>query len=140
MPFLLYILFDIVLIIQNFFIQVFLTRAKIGVVISLLFFVIQFILSFIATNSNNPSIGLYSAISVVPHVAFVLSFQTILYTYAYQITPSLSGTYNNYVIAYALISFAVNAVVYLILFIYLDQVVPNEWGAKKHPLFCWFKK
>jgi hypothetical protein len=44
------------------------------------------------------------------------------------------------VIGYALISFAVNIVVYLVLFMYLDQVVPNEWGAKKHPLFCWYKK
>jgi ATP-binding cassette subfamily A (ABC1) protein 3 len=78
-PFVVFILFDLVLIIQNFFIQVFLTRAKIGVVIALLFFVIQYVLSFISTNSNNPTIGVNSAMSVIPHAAFVLAFQTIIY-------------------------------------------------------------
>jgi hypothetical protein len=34
-----------------------------------------------------------------------------------------------------------NALVFLILGWYLDQVFPNEWGHKKHPLFfltCFF--
>jgi hypothetical protein len=29
----------------------------------------------------------------------------------------------------------INALVFLILGWYLDQVFPNEWGHKKHPLF-----
>jgi len=78
-PFIVFILFDLVLIIQNFFIQVFLTRAKIGVVISLLFFVIQFVLSFISINSDNPTLGVNAAMSVIPHAAYVLAFQTIIY-------------------------------------------------------------
>jgi ATP-binding cassette subfamily A (ABC1) protein 3 len=79
LPFIVFILFDLVLIIQNFFIQVFLTRAKIGVVISLLFFVLQYVLSFISANSNNPSLAVNSSISVIPHAAFILAFQTMLY-------------------------------------------------------------
>lgn len=88
-PFVVFILFDIVLIIQNFFIQVFsLTRAKIGVIISLLFFLIQYILSFIAVNSDNPTTGVNAAISIVPHAAFVLAFRTMIYAESYQITPT----------------------------------------------------
>ena len=49
-PFLVFILFDISLIIQNFFIQVFLIRAKIGIIISMLFFLVQFIMSYLVTN------------------------------------------------------------------------------------------
>jgi len=79
MVFILFILFDIVLIVQNFFIQVFLSRAKIGVVISLLFFILQFLISFIPTGSNNPTLGVNAAASIIPHVAFVLAFQTIIY-------------------------------------------------------------
>ena len=30
----------------------------------------------------------------------------------------------------------IDILLYLLLTWYLDQVVPNEWGAKKHPLFC----
>jgi ATP-binding cassette subfamily A (ABC1) protein 3 len=29
----------------------------------------------------------------------------------------------------------VNLVTYILLALYLDQVFPNEWGSKKHPLF-----
>lgn len=79
-PFIIFVLFDILLIIQNFFIQVFLTRAKIGVVISLLFFIVQYIISFIATNSDNPSLSVNSAVSIIPHCAFVLAFQTMIYS------------------------------------------------------------
>jgi ATP-binding cassette subfamily A (ABC1) protein 3 len=78
-PFIVFILFDLVLVIQNFFIQVFLTRSKIGVVVSLLFFILQYILSFISTNSNNPTIEVNASISVIPHAAFILAFQTMIY-------------------------------------------------------------
>jgi ATP-binding cassette, subfamily A (ABC1), member 3 len=134
--FIVFILFDIVLIIQNFFIQVFLTRAKIGVVIALLFFLVQFILSFLATNSDNPSIGVNAALSIIPHAAFVIAFRTIVYAESFQISPTFGTNLNSYVIGYALVSFILNAIFYLLLTWYLDQVVPNEWGAKRHPFFC----
>lgn len=54
-PFIIFLLFDIVIIIQSFFIQTFFTRAKLGVVIALLFFLIQYIISFISSNSDDPS-------------------------------------------------------------------------------------
>lgn len=138
--FVLFILFDMVIIIQNFFIQVFLSRAKIGVVISLLYFIIQYIISFVATGSSNPTLSLNRSASIIPHAAFVLAFQTLLYAESYQITPSFTDTLNNYVIGYAVISFIGNIIFYLIVTWYLDQVIPNEWGAKKHPLFCFFSK
>lgn len=131
-----FILFDVVLIIQNFFIQVFLSRAKIGIVISLLFFLVQYILSFIAVNSDNPSLSVNRAISIIPHAAFVIAFRTMLYAESYQLTPTFSQEMNYYTIGTAIGSFILNAIFYLVLTWYLDQVVPNEWGAKRHPLFC----
>lgn len=47
-PFVVFILFDCVLIVQSFFIQTFFSRAKIGVVIALLFFILQFIVTLVA--------------------------------------------------------------------------------------------
>lgn len=135
-PFIIFILFDIVLIIQNFFIQVFLSRAKIGVVISLLFFLVQYILSFVATNSDSPSIGVNSAISIIPHAAFVLAFQSMVYAESFQFKATFSENINNYVIGYALVSFILNIIFYMLLAWYLDQVFPNDFGAKRHPLFC----
>lgn len=78
-PFIVFILFDIVIIIQSFFIQTFFTRAKLGVVIALLFFLIQYIISFISSNSDNPTLKVNTAISIVPHIAFILSFETMFY-------------------------------------------------------------
>ena len=46
-----FILFDILLIIQSFFIQIFVTRAKIGIVVALLFFVLQYAINFIIANN-----------------------------------------------------------------------------------------
>ena len=43
---------------------------------------------------------------------------------------------NYYTLATAVVSFICNAIFWGLLSIYLDQVVPNEWGAKKHPCFC----
>ena len=73
-PFIVFLLFDIVIIIQSFFIQTFFTRSKIGVVIALLFFLVQFIISFVSTNSDNPSLGVNTAVSIIPHCALILSF------------------------------------------------------------------
>ena len=36
----------------------------------------------------------------------------------------------------AVASLIINIVFWLLLSIYLDQVFPNEFGAKKHPCFC----
>jgi ATP-binding cassette subfamily A (ABC1) protein 3 len=114
-----------VLIIQNFFIQVFLSRAKIGVVISLLFFIIQYVLSFISTNSDNPTLSVNNALSIIPHAAFVLAFESMLYSQANSITANFVDELNNYAIGTALISFIINIFFYFILFWYLEQVIPN---------------
>lgn len=73
-PFIIFLLFDIVLIVQSFFVQTFFTKSKLGVVIALLFFLIQYIISFISSNSDNPTLGVNTGLSVIPHVAFILSF------------------------------------------------------------------
>lgn len=136
MPFILFVLFDIVLISQSFFVQVFLSRSKIGVVIALLFFMVQYILSFLSSNSDNPTLSVNGSLSIVPHCALIIAFQTLLYADSNQVTPTFSAELNYYVIGYALASFILNALFYLLLTWYLDQVIPNEFGAKRHPLFC----
>jgi hypothetical protein len=74
-----FILFDLVLIIQAFFIQIFFTRAKIGMVIGLLFFLIQFIINFISSNSDNPNLNQFIYTSISPHSAFVSILTELLY-------------------------------------------------------------
>lgn len=78
-PLILFLLFDIVIIVQNFFIQVFLSRARLGIVIALLFFVIQYVASFAVSNNTSPTESYKNMMSVIPHVAFIFAFQNILY-------------------------------------------------------------
>jgi len=73
-PFVVFILFDLVLIVQSFFIQTFFTRSRIGVVIALLFFLIQYVISFVSSNSDNPTSEVNTSLSIIPHCAFILSF------------------------------------------------------------------
>ena len=138
--FIIFILFDIVLIVQSFFIQTFFSRAKLGVVIALLFFLIQYIISFISSNSDNPTLAVNTAVSISPHIAFILSFETMLYAESIKVNASFSETMNNYTISTCVISCILNVVFYLALTWYLEQVFPNEFGSKKHPLFCCFGK
>ena len=50
-PFVVFILFDTLLIIQSFFIQIFFTKAKIGVVFALLFFILQYVINYIVASN-----------------------------------------------------------------------------------------
>ncbi len=78
-PFIVFILFDILLIIQSFFIQIFVTRAKIGIIFALMFFALQYVINFIVVSNPEPSMNNNIAVSVVPHVAFILAFKKMLY-------------------------------------------------------------
>ncbi len=89
-PFVVFIFFDILMIIQSFFIQTFFSKAKLGVVIALLFFLVQFIISFISTNSDNPTLSVNTALSIVPHVGLILSFETMLYAESIKVKTSFS--------------------------------------------------
>lgn len=135
-PFAVFALFDILLIIQGFFIQIFVTRAKIGIVLALLFFILQYVINFIVSNNNSVTVEIYRTVSIVPHVAYSLAFKSMLYAESIKTTITFTDMFNQYTIITALISLAVNILCWGFLTWYLDQVFPNEWGAKKHPCFC----
>ena len=48
---------------------------------------------------------------------------------------SVNDEYYNYKVTTCYLMLLLNIIVFLILGIYLDQVFPNEFGKKKHPLF-----
>lgn len=137
--FITFILFDVLLIVQSFFIQVFFTKAKLGMVIALIFFIIQYVLNFIVRTSADPSISNNIPASIPAHSAYVLVLQEFLYCVAnqYQLGfQDLTVNINEYAVLISWISFIVNIAFWLLLTLYLDQVYPNEWGAKKSPFFC----
>ena len=124
-PLIIFLLFDIVLIIQSFFIQIFFTRSKIGIVFALVFFAVQYALNFIVANSEDATFSTYQGISVIPHVAFILSFKEMAYAQSNQISLDFEMQVNDYTLITAIVSFLCNIVFWGLLAIYLDQVVPN---------------
>lgn len=135
-PFVVFLLFDIVLIVQSFFIQIFFSRSKIGIIFALVFFILQYSMNFLIINVKGPSMSIHQVVSMVPHVAFLLAFKEVAFAHSHDIPLDFNKEVNSYTIETAVISFICNIVFWGIIFIYLDQVVPNEWGAKKNPCFC----
>ena len=94
--FIVLILFDIVLIAQSFFIQIFFTKAKIGVVMALLFFILQFIISIVNENSDNPTASANRIFSICPHAAVILALKTMFYAESEKIDLTFTETLNKY--------------------------------------------
>ncbi len=88
LAFFVFILFDLVLIVQSFFIQIFFTQTKLGVIMATLFFLIQFVISF-ALNSDSVTLTQNTFASIVPHVAFILAWQNMFYAESVQIDATL---------------------------------------------------
>lgn len=124
-PFVIFILFDILLIIQSFFIQIFVTRAKIGIVFALLFFVLQYVINFVVSNNQNPTIEIFRLVSIVPHVAYSLALKEMVYAESIRTPVTFGEVINMYTVFTAVISIAVNIVFWGLLTWYLDQIFPN---------------
>lgn len=74
--------------------------------------------------------------SIVPHIAYKLAFKNIIYGDSKQLSITFTSTLDSYKIITAVISLICNTVFWAISAWYLDQVFPNEWGAKKGICFC----
>lgn len=124
-PFVIFILFDILLIIQSFFIQIFVTRAKIGIVFALLFFILQYVINFVISNNQNPTVTIYRLVSIVPHVAYSLALKSMVYAESIKTPVTFDEVINLYTVSTAIISIVVNIVFWGLLTWYLDQIFPN---------------
>lgn len=124
-PLVVFLLFDILLVVQSFFVQIFFTRAKTGIIFSLLFFILQYVIYYAVASNDDPSISANRAISIIPHVAFILAFKEMLYVESIKGVLTFTSVFSSYTIATAIVSFILNILFYGALTWYLDQVFPN---------------
>ena len=117
--FTLFILFDLVLIMQAFFIQIFFTKVRIGVIIAVLFAIVQYMLTYIVSNRYNPPSDLYYTFSFIPVISFILSLETLVYADSVFYDIGFSDEINGYNLEIAMISFCGNIVLYAFLTWYL---------------------
>ena len=135
-PFLVLFLFDIVLILQAFFIQIFFERVVNGIIFGCLFFILQSCLTLIFNDIASPSVGFFIGISAIPHVAVGLAYKEMMYTDSMNLNIDFSTTFNYYSISTCLISLTLNIVLWTVLVWYFEKVISNNWGSRKHPCFC----
>ena len=80
MVLLVFVLFDVVLVLQAQFIQMFFASRQTGIISSAFFFVIQYLLAMSITFESNATYTANLVISIVPHAAIMLFFRTLLYS------------------------------------------------------------
>ena len=73
-------------------------------------------------------------------MAFGFAFKTMLYAESNQINLTFTEELNYYQVSITVVSILLNIVFWGLLTFYLEQVFPNEFGAKKHPCFCCVNK
>lgn len=130
-------LFLMCLLFQALFVSVFFTRTKSGLIAGFLFFFLLYIINaIVGTNEVPDSTKVWASLS--SHAAMAFSADSFLVAEARQggITPETARIkINGYAVSTSIGFFILNIAFYGLSFIYLDQVFPNEFGRKKHPLF-----
>jgi ATP-binding cassette subfamily A (ABC1) protein 3 len=87
-----FLLFDLVLIVQSFFIQTMCTRAKVGVMMALLLFAVQFLVSFVYKSNTDKSYEMAVGVSVSPHAACILAMKEMVYAQSVEQLMDFSNT------------------------------------------------
>lgn len=125
--------------------SVFFTNMKTGVISSFVFFFVFYLVRiFVGTTGISSDIKVKASIS--PHTCISLIMDNILLFENEKVGMDFSNVglmYNNYQATTGIAFLVFNIVLWLTLGIYLDQVFPNEFGSKRHPLFfldCFFSK
>lgn len=133
-----FLLLDLVLIVQSFFVHSVCSRTKIGLMVGLTLYAIQFLVSFVYKSNTVKTFGMAQLVSVSPIGACILILKEMVFAQSvgHQVNwanlmeiVNFTCTFNN------LASLVANIIFWLIVFLYCERVFPNEWGVKEHPLF-----
>jgi ATP-binding cassette subfamily A (ABC1) protein 3 len=98
----------------------------------------MFLVISIVSSSTTPPESAYWGASISSHAAMSFAFDVMIQfegqgkgvDFDTVGTPIL-----NYSVSICITMHILNILFYALIAIYLDQVFPNEWGKKKHPLF-----
>lgn len=132
------LLYSLMLISQSLLVQVFFTRAKIAILFATFLLIFQYALSFVFKNSKQQTELLSTSVAVFPISAMALGLFGILQHHSAGGSidfHSISELTANVRLSTMFISLSINITIWFLLFLYLEQVFPNEWGIKRHPLF-----
>lgn len=115
-------LFNMLLIVQGFFIQVFFSKSKLGIIAATIFFALQYLISFVFKLSYNRTFALAIYVSIVPHAALSIAILEMSYTSSVHYHLGLGDVYKLIYetrLIVAIVSLTVHIVIWTLLFLYL---------------------
>jgi len=129
--------FSMTLMALSFLLTTFFSKAKVGNVAG---FVVPLFLNFFKSLVDaESSSAAHFIVSFVPQASISFSADQILGFEATRIgltVDTVGLQVNNYKAIYHFIVMAIDFVLFIALGSYFDQVLPSEFGIRKHPLFC----
>ena len=123
-----FFLFDLVLIVQSLFVQVFFVNSVLGTLVALTFFFLQYLVSFVIESLSSPSQTQLLLASLCPFCSFSLIMQEIFYANSAQLYTHWSGISEvsyKYSIRMGLLSLLINVIFWCLVTVYLENVIPN---------------
>ena len=128
--FLMYFLYGLSCIAYSMLIISFFTRAKTAILVGVVVFFITYFIIF-TIDSNTPQ-STITGLSIFPSIAMAEGFITMIGLEGTQIGSNfdnLSLNYNNYNVQTALVFLVIDTVIYGMLALYFDKVIPSEYGT-----------
>lgn len=127
-PIIIFILFDVVIILQGFCLQFFFGRTIYAVIFACLLFSLQSsIVSIVAVSSLTTNM----AISIIPHAAVSLAFKEMLYTDSKQLEIDFTSTINDYSLLTCVVSLIGNIIFWTTLVVILERCFGENFRGKK---------
>ena len=126
-------------------ITAFFSRTKTAVIAGIFLLFIQYLMTNLV-GRESVDFSFKAAASLSPVIAMSLALNIFLELESTEtgITiDTVNDMFNNYNISTAIAFFWISSIVFILLFIYFEQVFPNEFGIKQSPLFflqCCCKK
>jgi ATP-binding cassette, subfamily A (ABC1), member 3 len=134
--FLLYFLFSFSTVLLSALLASFFSKSKIAALVVPLFYFGLSIPSFSLPDST--SAGVYILLSLFSPTAFGVGTRLL---FEYEVNDGmgladLSSSEDTVSMGVVFAMLIIDCILYLLLTLYLDEVLPGEWGSKRHPCFC----
>ncbi|KAL4492594.1 hypothetical protein ABPG72_007707 [Tetrahymena utriculariae] len=131
-------LFSMTLIAQSLFITTFFTNAKLGNIVAMVFYLLMFMFKFIISSNSDATEQANNVAALASQTGLSLASDVFLLVETEGVGigwKDLGKEVNNFRVGTSIGLFIFNFVFFMLLALYFDQVIPNDFGKKRHPLF-----
>lgn len=120
-------------------VSTFFTKAKVGNICGMVIYLGFYILNFVLAGNTSLPVETKTAYAMLPQISVSLGadvFALIENKGKGIDWSNYDLLVENFSVARSLNTMFLSCIILIIIFLYCDQVIPNEFGTKRHPLFC----